>query len=157
LKYYKLTGSNWTKKIMPHLSNEAVVNTLVSDFNKFTMGRWNEPFTRGMLPCKFEGHDWHLGRKGRRPRFWDYCKHEACHWLVNFSLCLAMLAVPRRPWRIITSKAHSTVWDGAETLFEFNFNAMGISADECFQLAHKRELKPGTYLTTYLTIPYYEL
>jgi hypothetical protein len=59
-----------------------------------------------------------------------------------------MLAVPRRSWRIITSQDHSTVRDGAETLFDLNFNAMGIPADERFRLANRRELKPGRYIVT---------
>jgi hypothetical protein len=134
---------------MPHLNNDVLQAILVEDFNKFTMGRWNQPFVRGMVPFGFETCDWHLHRKGRPPRYRSFCKHSACHWLVNFALCLAMLAEPRRSWRIITSERHSTVWDGDETIFEFNFNAMGISADECFRLAHKKELKPGRYITTY--------
>ncbi len=143
MKYYNLRGANWTKKIMPHLSNDELQGILVDDFNKFTMGRWNQPFVRGMFPSQFESCDWHLERKGRRPRFSSYCKHSACHWLVNFTLRLAMLVQPRRPWRIITSRKHSTVWDGGETIFEFNFNAFGITADECFRLAYKKEIKPG--------------
>jgi hypothetical protein len=55
---------------------------------------------------------------------------------------------PHRPWRIITSDEHSTVWDGETTLFEFNFQAFGIPADECFAIATKAdanltEMKPG--------------
>ena len=61
---------------------------------------------------------------------------------------MAMLAEPRRPWRIITSDQHSTVWDGERMLFEFNFQAFGIPADECFACAtdpqaNPKELKPG--------------
>jgi hypothetical protein len=61
---------------------------------------------------------------------------------------MAVLVEPERPWRVITSDKHSTVWDGRETLFEFNFQAFGISADECFAFAteaeaNPRELRPG--------------
>ena len=51
-----------------------------------------------------------------------------------------------RMWRITSSSKHSTVWDGNETLFDLNFQAMGISPNECFSLAFKRQLKPGNYL-----------
>ena len=34
-------------------------------------------------------------------------------------------------------------------LFDFNFQAMGIDADECFELAYKRELKPGQHKKVY--------
>jgi hypothetical protein len=30
----------------------------------------------------------------------------------------------------------STVWDGADTLFDFNWQAFGIPADRCFRCAH---------------------
>jgi hypothetical protein len=66
--------------------------------------------------------------------------------LVNFTLRLAQMVEPRRRWRIITSREHSTVWDGEELLFDFNFQAMGIAPPECFKLAHKRELKLGEFL-----------
>jgi hypothetical protein len=59
---------------------------------------------------------------------------------------LAVLTEPNRMWRIISSSDHSTVWDGDETLFDLNFQAMGISPDECFRNAFKRQLKPGRYL-----------
>jgi hypothetical protein len=60
-----------------------------------------------------------------------------------------MLTEPNRMWRIITSPEHSTVWDGDETLFDLNFQAMGLSPQECFHKAFKRRLKPGQYLNVY--------
>jgi hypothetical protein len=47
------------------------------------------------------------------------------------------LVEPKREWRIVTSDAHSTTWDGAETLFDFNFLALGIEPDEAWALASK--------------------
>jgi hypothetical protein len=48
--------------------------------------------------------------------------------------------------RILTSEEHSTVWDGKDTLFEFNYLALGISAKECFARANGEELLLGEYL-----------
>ena len=64
--------------------------------------------------------------------FWKYTASYACHWLVNFSLRLATLVEPERAWRIVTSSKHSTIWDGANTIFEFNFQAFGIDATKAF-------------------------
>ncbi len=47
--------------------------------------------------------DWGWDRRGRPPKYWDYVKHGACHWLVNFNLELANLAKPKRIWRILMS------------------------------------------------------
>jgi hypothetical protein len=82
------------------------------------------------------------------PRYWRYVKHGACHWLANFVLRLACLAEPKRAWRIVTSDKHSTVWDGARTLFEFNFQALGIDAQECWETVAVGgyELTPGAYM-----------
>jgi hypothetical protein len=38
------------------------------------------------------------------------------------------------------------VWDGQKTLFEFNYLALGISAEECFAKANDQELLLGEYL-----------
>ena len=57
---------------------------------------------------------------------------------------------PNRSWRIITSDEHSTVWDGKDTLFDFNFLALGVTAAECFDLAHKKELAPGRHHKVHL-------
>jgi hypothetical protein len=46
----------------------------------------------------------------------------------------------------IERKANTAqVWDGKDTLFDFNFLALGVTATECFELAHKKELAPGRH------------
>lgn len=65
---------------------------------------------------------------------------------MNLALVLAMHVVPDRPWRIITSDKHSTVWDGEMTLFDFNFSAMEVPPDQCFQNAYEEELEPGAMI-----------
>ncbi len=146
MRYYDLQA-NW-RKIKPLIAEREVQAILVRDFNKFTYGRWRQKFRTGDLPTKFESCDWRCDRQlpGRQPAFWDYAKHAACHWLVNFNLELARRAEPKRQWRILTSPLHSTVWDGKSLLFDFNFSAMGIAPKECFKLANKEELKIGEHL-----------
>lgn len=149
MRYYDLQR-HWTRKIAPHLNDERVSRVLVRDFNKFTSGRWGQPFTRGQFPRDFESCDWSWEDRGREPRYWRYVKHSACHWLVNFNLRLAEAVEPDRPWRIVTSEKHSTVWDGDTTLFEFNFLAFGIPAKRCFALADGKRLSPGKELRVYM-------
>jgi hypothetical protein len=143
LRYYDLRRQ-W-KRVEPHLADEELNRILVRDFGKFTLGRWGRPFAPGQYPRDFESCDWDVGHRGPEPRFWRYVKHAACHWLVNFALRLALLAEPRRPWRIVTSRKHSTVWDGEGLLFDFNFLALGVSPPECWALARSggRVLPPG--------------
>ena len=60
-----------------------------------------------------------------------------------------MLAEPHRKWRIITSEKHSTTWDGDQMLFDMNFSAFGISADEALVAARiegGEELTPGKFI-----------
>jgi len=149
MKYYDLQR-NWPK-VRPHLRNRELNDILVRDFNKFTWGRWRQKFRPGQFPQEFESCFWWLDdpRPGRKPAFWRYTKHSACHWLVNFNLRLAMLVRPKRKWHIITSDEHSTVWDGEDTLFEFNYLAMGIPAMECFNRAFDGQLAPGELLMVY--------
>jgi hypothetical protein len=124
MRYYDLRR-HWTKKILPHLEDPELNAILVRDFNRFTYGQWGKPFCPGDYPHDFETYDWWQSHRGPLPRYWRYVKHAACHWIVNFTLHLAMLAEPQRTWRIVTSARHSTVWDGKRTLFDFNFQALG--------------------------------
>jgi hypothetical protein len=156
MKYYDLKR-NWTKKVVPHLGNKDLNATLVRDFNKFTMGRSGRHFKKGMYPRDFEACDWHCGHRGRRPAFWRYVRSLACHWLVNFTLKLAMLVARKKKWRILTSDKHSTVWDGKDTIFDFNFPAMGLTADKCYEAATAegaRELSPGKLRRVDYALPY---
>lgn len=149
MQYYPFT-KNW-RKIKPHLENKAVQDALIHGMNKFTIGMWGKPFKRGMLPEEVESCDWRWSgdRRGRMPEYWKYVKHAACHWLVNFNLELAKKVEPNKQWRIITSQDHSCVWDGGDTLFDFNFSALGIDPVEAFNTAHKKELPVGKRLVVY--------
>ncbi len=148
MQYYDLK-KNW-RKVKRHINDERVQKILVRDFERFTIGRWGAHFWPGLRPTDFETCDWQCEHRGRPPAFWAYTKHAACHWLVNFNLELAQLVEPQRPWRIVTSSEHSTTWDGNDLLFDFNFSAMGVPPDECFELANKRQLKPGKRIRVYL-------
>jgi hypothetical protein len=153
--YYDLK-KHW-RKVKRHLSDPVLNDVLVEDFNKFTFGHRNEPFRHGDYPAEFETCQWWPDKyddpKFRFCAYMKYVKHSACHWLVNFALRLAVLVEPNREWRIITSDEHSTVWDGRDTLFEFNWQAFGIPAEECFRSTYDEELRPGEYMETDLAPP----
>ncbi len=145
MRYYPV-HKNW-REIKPHLENKKVQEVLRRDFNKYTIGRWNEPFKEHETPSVWETLDWRCHRVGRQPDYWRYVCATACHWLVNFNLRLAQQVEPDRKWRIITSKRHSTVWDGKKTLFDLNFIALEVRPKEAFELAYCKELKPGKLMT----------
>lgn len=143
MKFYDVQ-KHWTKKIEPQLP--AANDILVRDFNKFTFGRWKQKFKAGQVPHEFESCDWWCSHKGPMPRYWQYVKHAACHWLVNFNLRLATLVEPKRPWRIVTSDRHSTTWDGDNTLFDLNGLALFDSADHAFETADEEHLPVGEFM-----------
>jgi len=135
MEYYDIK-KNWKKKIKPHLTNKALNRILVKDFRQYMRLRnWDFEFKEGMFPFEFESCDWYLDKKGRPPEYWKCVKHGACHFLVRYNLKLAMLVDPSRKWRVLTYDLHSTVWDGDSTIFEFNYYAFGIPADEAFERA----------------------
>ena len=148
--YYYDPIRNWNR-IRPHLKH--VEPILVRDFNRFTYGRWRQRFKAGMPPFDFETCDWWCEHRGRMPRYWQYVKHAACHWLVNHNLELAKAVVPKSEWRILTSELHSTVYNGDGMLFDFNFCALGISPREAYRMARDagkgKILKPGEHLTVH--------
>jgi hypothetical protein len=155
IRYYDV-GRNWTKKIAPLVNDRAIRAVLVRDFNKFTVGRCGQRFKDGDLPSHFETCDWDVGHRGKRPKFWDYVRHSACHWLVNFNLKLAESVSPKKPWRILTSDFHSAVYDGREILFDMNFLALGVTPEESYKAATSRgaiELPPGEELQVHFVEP----
>jgi hypothetical protein len=89
MKYYDLKKN--CRRVKPHLTNKELNDILVRDFNKFTFGRWNQKFTHGDFPSEFESCDWDIGHRGRRPAFWQYVKHAACHWLAS-TPCLTSIS-----------------------------------------------------------------
>ena len=95
--------------------------------------QWGKPFLTASIPPTSTANGGGTGHKVARSRsiaYMNYVLDGASHWLVNFTLRLAMLVEPDREWRIITSEDHSTVWDGRDTLFEFNFQAFGELPEE---------------------------
>ena len=148
-RYYDLK-KNW-RKVRPHLSDPLANYILIDDFNKFTRGIWKKPFLHGQYPAEFDRDCWsddEFDEERTSPRYayMDYVAPGACHWLANFALRLAMLTEPSREWRVISSEYHSTVWDGRNTLFEFNWQAFGTPPADCFQAAFDLELPPGEYM-----------
>jgi hypothetical protein len=144
---------HWTE-LAGCLRDRELQRILLSDFNKFTVGRWSIPFLPVHVPADFVDIDCPRARGPSRHAYHDYVRAGACHWLVNFNVRLAAIAMPSGAWRIITSGDHSTVWDGDRTIFDLNYFALGIGAADCFQRAGCRELKQGTYLKTYLAPDY---
>jgi hypothetical protein len=141
MQYYPIV-KNW-RKIKKYLNDKNLNDTLDEDFNKFTYGRWKMKFPSDKIrfPRDIETCDWEWGIKGRHPEYFNYVKHSACHWLVNFNLELAKLVEPKRQWRILTSDSHSTVWDGKDTLFDFNFSALQVNPNDAFKIANREELE----------------
>lgn len=105
-------------------------------------------------PSWYDGCDWRYERRGKWPELWEFACHAACHWVVDLGLYVAKVAYPNIPWRILTARHHTTVWNGCvddPVLFDINFYSMGIEPNEAMKLASKgRELKVGRYLKGYL-------
>lgn len=139
MRYYPIQ-ERW-QKIKRYLDDPVLKRVLRRDFNRYSLGYWDKPFTKDMLPEDIENFDWRLDYRRPHPPFWRYVKYGACHWIVNFLLRLAKKVEPTTPWRIVTSDYHSTVWDGDETLFEFNLLALGVSAGEAWAAAKSEGTK----------------
>lgn len=147
--HYYDPQKNW-RKLKRYVNDDDIQQKLYADMLIYTRYVNRRDFQPGDKPCNFEISDWRCdrGQRGRLPAYWDYVCGLACHWLVNFNLMLAMRVEPDRPWRIVTSAKHSTVWDGDGHIFDLNFHAKGIPAAECYDLAKGRCLKPGRFRKT---------
>jgi len=95
------------------------------------------PFHENLRPADYESTDWRLyrGKPGPQPAYWRWVCHTACHWLATHNMIVISNLEPQHDWRIITSDKHSTVVDlERKLLFDTNFQAMGIPAEECWEL-----------------------
>src|SRR6516164_2556251 len=105
--------SNW-QTIQPQLSDPDFLRILHRDFDRFTFGRWgiHYPTPSRPLPgdwetfCEDDDGPW----GGPEGKYRKYVRNLACYWLVGINLKLATLILPDRPWRIVMSSFHSTVW-----------------------------------------------
>ena len=164
MKYFDFR-KHWGKKVKPFVDDIDIREQLDEDFSKYVEGRaaacigphgWN--YVPGSEPHEYESCHWSQGHKGRRPDYWRFVKHEACHWLVNFQLLLANRALPTYQWRIVSSDYHSTVWNGIEgkggVLFDLNFYSLGMTITDAERLALRdsssRVLAPGELLTVFI-------
>lgn len=96
------------------------------------------------LPHDYDSCDWRCDRRGPHPAFWKFVCHSACHWLVDLGMFVSATAWPNVEWRIISSKKHSTVWNGDRhnpLLFDANFLALDVTPEEALRLAW-----PGKHL-----------
>ncbi len=100
-------------------------------------------------PHHFDSTDWRFTRQkpGPMPHYWRWVCHSACHYLTRLSMHVATTVWPKKPWRIVTSQLHSTLWDGDQNLYDPNFLALQVPADEAWELATNQpdsiELEPG--------------
>ena len=101
-----------------------------------------KPFYPEFRPAHYECCDWRWGngRRGPEPHFWQWALAGACHWVATVNLLVISELEPDRPWRIATSQKHSTVIDSdRQLMFDTNFLALGVSAQECWEMAVESE------------------
>lgn len=145
MKYYPIQN-RWQKLKHFYLSSEAA-EIWFPEMEAFQESKCEDnnfpfrpkEFTNDLRPRDYDGCDWRLGHRGRQPHYWDFVCHAACHWVVSLHLWVAEQAEPDRDWRIVSANTHSTVWDGEDTLFDGNFLALGVDADEAWELASKQK------------------
>ena len=101
------------------------------------------------FPRNLESSAWDHRKRGRKPLFWKYIKHSACHFIVNTILEFAIRVDSKIEWCIITSSKHSAVWDGDATIMDFNYFGMGVPVETAWESLHCEGhyvLPPGVHV-----------
>ncbi len=157
--------ANW-RKLSPIYNSEIAFKIWKPCMNEFATERaedsgfpHNEQ-TRHNRPQGYDSSDWMCNydetrrKPGRRPGYFDFVCHRACHWLADLNLFAACSAFPDVPWRITRGKKHTTVWNGdfqMPVVFDLNYLAMRCSPKDCLEGAWgEEELRPGEPLKAYL-------
>lgn len=155
-KYFDIQ-KNW-RKLGPIFRSEEARRIWKPCMDQFDMWRFEDnkrsgewkPDQHGNLPSDYDSCDWRFMTAGRHPEFWDFVCHSACHWIVDLALFVAMKAYPDIPWRIVTSKRHSTVWNGDlknPVMFDLNFLALKVKPSDAMEAAFTGSVrKHGAFL-----------
>eukprot|EP01043_Picozoa_sp_COSAG02_P027184 COSAG02_NODE_1591_length_11781_cov_861.345403_2_plen_341_part_00 len=96
---------------------------------------WRESARKRLCQASEDGNEAPCSRQYADPPFWGWVCGGACHSLVPLYVWIVQQVDPTAAWRVITSDAHSTVWDGGGRLFDPIFEAMGVEATEAFRRA----------------------
>jgi hypothetical protein len=164
-KYYDFSR-HWSKLLLPVIESPQAQCILKEDFRMYLaikrenfveQARRNQIAITGhewrydpeKMPVDYDSCAWRFGR--RLPAWHTYVCHGACHFIVNTLLYVASTAMPTRAWRIVTSDAHSTLWDGQYTLFDLNFVTIKVPVETCIKVTFEHPscqiLQVGQYLT----------
>ncbi len=162
LRYVEISR-HW-RKIKPHLLHpnaEGIWRANMKDYaeQRAEKYKYKFRFRHGdyQTPSDFDSCDWRwCGHVGRRPEYWLWVCHSACHFLVDLNLFVAVQSFPGFEWRIVSrtgggeQNSHSTVWNGDESdplLFDMNFSALKVPAKQTWETAIRgRVLKPHDFL-----------
>jgi len=144
IRFYDIQA-NWRR--LRHLFySKYNLYELYSEMEAFAKSRSEEhgyeykpkEFTLDLRPVFYDSCDWRwmTNKRGRKPAFWDFACHSACHWVNAWAMaCICSEMYTEGRWRIVKSDKHTTIWDGDKTLFDINFLALGISPEETWELA----------------------
>lgn len=155
MEYYDIQ-KNW-RKLKPHFQAEDLQVVWQEGLSRFEYIRAYDNWKKGFrsdkpfemwkpskfeLPTTTESCDWRAmypertGKRGPQPAYFDYVRHGACHYMVDFYWHVANRALPEYDWIVVSSDTHSTVWAvGTDILFDPQFLALGIDADEAWEMA----------------------
>ena len=100
-------------------------------------GKWIRSKGPLHLPCEADSCDWRYTYEtpGRKPLYWDYVCHSACHWMVEANLEVAKRLLPNNNWIIVSGVKHSTVLDPeAKLIFDMQYTALNVSEIAGLQL-----------------------
>ena len=144
MKFYNIQR-NW-KKLRPYFEQSETRELAHCEMEAYSMARAEDygyqykprELTPAWKPSDYVSCDWRCdtGRRGPDPAFWDWVCHSACHWVNNVGMLVAVKALPKYDWQVVSSNLHTTVVDfKRETLFDLNFLALGISPEKTIELA----------------------
>jgi hypothetical protein len=122
------------RKLQPIFESDEIKDVSNREMNSFKLADYhpgNRVYRTFRYPEEYDYGDWRFWRgRGRPANYLKWVCAGSCHWSAVVNLHVLKIYQPEIPWQLVTSRDHSTVWDGNKLIFDMQYYALTVPIDE---------------------------
>ncbi|MEN9566485.1 MAG: hypothetical protein RLZZ69_1681 [Cyanobacteriota bacterium] len=137
------------RKLQPIFESDEIKEASNREMNSFKLTDYhpgNRVYRNFRYPEEYDNSDWRFERgRGRPANYLRWVCSRSCHWSAIVNLQVLWIYQPEIPWCLVTSRDHSTVWDGHKLIFDMQYYALTIPINELVEIVNSsknREIYP---------------